>query len=101
MNELIQMAGIMEAKTIIRGNGYVIKPLRIRELADIDLYNTTLAKSNFEMRAYEVYKHLRDNEGMTPDFVLDLYPDEFRALTEAIGKLYPEKPDNEDKDEKN
>lgn len=99
MSELVQIAGMMEVKIIIRGKEYIIKPLRIRDLADIEIYNMNTAKSDFERRAYEAYRHLRDNEGMTIDFVLDLYPEEFRLLTEDISKLYPDRTEVTEKNE--
>jgi hypothetical protein len=85
-NDLEKIAGI-DNKIILAGKELSLKPLRIREMIEMERYTTEhgdISFSSIEMRAYGLFLALRHNEGITHDFILDQAPS---GVVEAYNKL--------------
>jgi hypothetical protein len=84
--DLDKMAGI-DNKILLAGRELSLKPLRIREMIDMEKYareNGDISFSSIEMRAYGLFLALKHNEGITHDFILDQSPND---VVDAYSKL--------------
>jgi hypothetical protein len=84
--DLEKIAGV-DDKIMLVGKELSLKPLRIREMIDMEKYATEhgdISFSSIEMRAYGLFLALKHNEGITHDFILDQAPND---VVEAYNKL--------------
>jgi len=72
----------------INGKQLKISPLRVREIIALNQYEED--HTSMEIRAYSMFLHLRENDDIALDFVLDLEMSEANKLAEGIERLlYP------------
>lgn len=84
--DLEKITGI-DDKVIIAGVERTLKPLRIREMIEMERYareNGDPSFSSIEMRSYALFLCLKHNEGITHDLILDQSPND---IVEAYNKL--------------
>ena len=85
--DLEKIAGIDDRIMLAGKELLSLKPLRIREMIDMEKYATEhgdISFSSIEMRAYGLFLALKHNEGITHDFILDQAPND---VVEAYNKL--------------